>query len=139
MSLKFVINQRTPTAEEYNAVRLAAGLSVKDPLAAAVGLKNSLYAVCAYSGDKLAGIGRVVGDGGVYFHIVDLAIFPEFQGQGLGKSIMEELMKYIMSHARSGSFISLFSNKGLIPFYQKFGFQAREADAPGMSQMIKSV
>ncbi|WP_370260313.1 hypothetical protein [Cryobacterium sp. TMT3-29-2] len=30
-------------------------------------------------------MGRIIGDGGWYFHIADMATLPEFQGRGLGR------------------------------------------------------
>ena len=133
------IKKRIPSVKEYNFIRSAAGLSKKDVRTAKKGLKNSLFSVCAYVGDELVGIGRVVGDGGVYFQIVDLAVLPGHQGKSIGSSIMTELMKYVSKNARSGSFISLFSNKNLAEYYKKFGFELRSSDSPGMSQMIKPI
>lgn len=133
------VKKQIPSVKEYNFIRSAAGLSKKDSRAAAKGLKNSLFSICAYLGDELVGIGRVVGDGGIYFQIVDLAVLPSHQGKSIGKAIMTELMKYVSKNARSGSFISLFSNKDLAEYYKKFGFKLRSSDAPGMSQMIKPI
>lgn len=133
---KFKIKKRIPTVKEYNLLRSSAGLSKKDKQAAKKGLKNSLLSICVYSEKELVGIGRVIGDGGVYFTIVDLAILPSHQGQGIGKSIMTELMKYISKKSKPGSFISLFSNKDLAKFYEQFGFKQRPSDMPGMSQMV---
>ena len=36
------------------------------------------------------GMGRIMGDGGTAYQIVDVAIAPAFQGQGLGKAIMKK-------------------------------------------------
>ena len=130
---------RVPTVDEYNSTRVAAGLSEKDTTAAQLGLKNSLCAVCAYSDSSLIGIGRVIGDGGIYFQIVDLAVLPSHQGKGVGKSILKELMAYVHANAKAGSFISLFSNKGLAEYYRKFGFDVRDSESPGMSFRIPPV
>jgi hypothetical protein len=45
---------------------------------------------------------------------------------------MDALMKYIDIHARPSSIICLMANKGVAPFYEKYGFKAREPDMPGM-------
>ncbi len=39
---------------------------------------------------------------------------------------------YIDAHALPTSIICLMANKGVAPFYEKFGFKARDADMPGM-------
>ena len=35
--------------------------------------------------------GRVIGDGGWYFHIADMATLPEHQGRGLGHRLYESM------------------------------------------------
>jgi len=130
--MSYQLMERTPTVEDYNRVREAAGLSVKDPVAAERGLANTLFAACVIHEDMVVGIGRVIGDGGLFYDVVDIAVVPEHQKQGVGKLIMTALMKYIDAHALPSSVICLMSNKGLAPFYEKFGFTARDADMPGM-------
>jgi len=49
-----------PQAEEFCALRVAAGLSPKDETAAAIALQRSLYAVCLRDEQRLVGMGRVV-------------------------------------------------------------------------------
>ncbi len=124
--------QRTPTVEEYNRVRQAAGLSVKNPVAAERGLANTLFAVCIIHNETVVGIGRVIGDGGLFYNIVDIAVVAEHQKQGVGKQIMKALMKYVEENALPSSIVCLMANKGVAPFYEKFGFKARAADMPGM-------
>ena len=108
----------------------------KDQLKAETRLRNSLCSICAYHQDKLVGMGRVVGDGAVYFMVVDLAVLPEYQGKGIGKEIMEQLMDSVRKNVGTGSFVSLFSNHGLAKYYEKFGFRVRETSSPGMSFMV---
>ncbi len=96
---RYEVKVETPSAEDYIRIRLAAGLSEKTKEAASVGLKNSLFAVTVFAESRPVGIGRVIGDGGCFFEIVDIAVLPEHQGRGLGRRIMEALMDYIRSHA----------------------------------------
>lgn len=35
-------------------------------------------------------MGRVIGDGGTTFQIVDIAVDPDYQGQGYGRVILEK-------------------------------------------------
>lgn len=129
---EYSVIERTPTVEEYNRVRASAGLTVKDEIAAAQGLANTLFSVCVEHEGVAVGIGRVIGDGGLFYDIVDMAVVLEHQGRGLGKLIMQALLGYIDAHARPTSIICLMANKGIAPFYEKFGFKARDADMPGM-------
>lgn len=130
--MPYKIVERTPTVREYNAVRLAAGLTVKDELAAQLGLSNTLFGICVVHDEAVVGIGRVIGDGGLFYDIVDVAVVAEHQRRGVGKLIMDGLMRYIEVNARPSSLVCLMANKGIAPFYEKYGFKARGADMPGM-------
>src|SRR5580765_460233 len=114
----YTVCERTPTVAEYNDVRQAAGLSVKDEEAARQGLAHSLFAICIIHNEKVIGIGRVIGDGGLFFDIVDVAVNPEHQGRGVGKLIMCALMNYIDATARPSSLVCLMANRGVAPFYE---------------------
>lgn len=84
----------TPAVKEYCALRVVAGLSPKTESAARRGLPGTLSAVCIRDGGQLIGMGRVIGDGGLNYEIVDMAVHPQYQRQGLGFRIMEALMDY---------------------------------------------
>ena len=131
------IEYRSPTVSEYTRLRGLVGWWETDENATGMALKNSLFSVVAVEHDTVIGFGRVIGDGGLYFYIQDLIIHPEFQTKGLGKSLMKELMGYITANAKSGAFVGLMAAKGLEKYYERFGFKARNQDAPGMYQIIK--
>jgi len=131
------IEYRLPTVSEYKKLRGLVGCWETVETAIDVALKNSLFSVVAVEHDTVIGFGRVIGDGGLYFYIQDLIIHPDYQAKGLGKSLMKELMGYIMSSATSGSFVGLMAAKGLEKYYDRLGFKARDEDAPGMYQIIK--
>lgn len=40
-------------------------------------------------------MGRIIGDGGWYFLIADMATLPEHQRKGLGSVVMKHLLAYI--------------------------------------------
>jgi len=130
--MDYKIIERTPTVKEYNDVRLRAGLTVKDEIAAQQGLSNTLFGICVVHSEVVVGIGRVIGDGGLFYDIVDVAVVAEHQQRGIGKMIMNGLMGYIDVNARPSSLVCLMANKGVAPFYERYGFKARETDMPGM-------
>jgi ribosomal protein S18 acetylase RimI-like enzyme len=130
------IEHRQPTVSEYNGLRDSVGWWKTDEKVAEIALNNSLFSVVAVENDILAGLGRIVGDGGLYFYIQDLIIHPDFQMEGLGTKLMNELMSYIRANARSGAFVGLMAAKGLAKYYESFGFKARDDDSPGMYQVI---
>ena len=130
--LQYRLVERVPTVAEYNQVRQLAGLTTKDEIAAERGLANSLFAVCVEHHSNVVAIGRVIGDGGLFYDIVDMAVVSEHQKAGLGTIVMKALLSYIDAHARPTSLVCLMANRGVAPFYEKFGFVPRDPDMPGM-------
>jgi ribosomal protein S18 acetylase RimI-like enzyme len=51
-------------------------------------------------------MGRVLGDGGWYFHLVDMAVLPEHQRRGLGDAVMATLLERIRRQAPPGASVS---------------------------------
>ena len=128
----------TPTAEEYCALRAVAGLSPKTVETAEQGLPGTLFAVCIRDKDQLIGMGRVIGDGGLNYEIVDMAVHPDYQRQGYGFRIMEALMNYIRDNARESAYVCLLADDGAPALYKKFGFEFTAPRTVGMALNIKS-
>lgn len=84
----------------------------------------------------MVGFGRVVGDGGLFYEVVDVAVLPDHQGLGIGAGIMDRLMQYLSGNATPGAFVSLHAGRGVSGLYEKYGFEARPPEAPGMSQVL---
>ena len=133
-----IIEDRLPTAAEYNALKITAGWPVLDQTATITGLNNSLYAVCAVHHGDVVGTGRIIGDGGIYFHLQDVIVDPHFQGRGIGTRIVEMLMGYVEDKASKNAMVGLMCAKGVDPLYQKFGFIIRPSEkyGPGMCQTV---
>ncbi|NGQ96837.1 GNAT family N-acetyltransferase [Brevibacillus sp. SYP-B805] len=123
---------KAPSVDEYLRLRREAGLSEKRAEAAAVGLANSLFAVTIYHHDSAVGMGRIIGDGGCFYQIVDIAVMPAHQGKGLGKLIMERLMHYLDTHAHPTAYVSLIADVPANQLYEKFGFQPTAPRSVGM-------
>nr|YP_010619767.1 hypothetical protein PNW48_pgp191 [Symphyocladia marchantioides]WAX03780.1 hypothetical protein [Symphyocladia marchantioides] len=69
---------------------------------------------------KLIGFARVTSDGSFNATIWDVAIDPEFQGRGLGKALMNEVIKQLRNHDIST--ITLFADPEVVKFYRHIGF-----------------
>ncbi|WP_462166575.1 hypothetical protein [Pseudoalteromonas sp. GB43] len=54
--MEYSLIEQLPSAEEYCAMRLKAGLSARSLAAAKAGLPNSLYAICIRKNDELIGM-----------------------------------------------------------------------------------
>src|SRR4051794_500810 len=80
-----------PSVEDYRRLRTGSGLSDKSPEAATLGLAGTWYGVTVVHRGRPVGMGRIIGDGGCHFQIVDVCVLPEHQRHGLGRAIMAAL------------------------------------------------
>jgi len=106
-----------------------------------IALEKSIVTFCAYDGDKPVGMGRIVGDGAVICYIQELVVHPDYQGQGIGKALMEKLIAYVenLRLENTEMMLCLMCAKGREEFYRKCGFTARPTDnlGPGMIMYLK--
>lgn len=130
---EFEFSTRVPGTDEYRSLRVAAGLSSKTAAAAERGLAGSLFAVCVLKDKRLIGMGRVIGDGGCNFEIVDMAVHPDYQRQGIGYRIMESLMEYLNDSAPESAYVCLIADHGAPALYKKFGFEFTAPTSVGMA------
>ncbi|WP_199425810.1 GNAT family N-acetyltransferase [Thermaerobacillus caldiproteolyticus] len=121
-----------PTVSAYVHLRQKTGLSEKSIEAAERGLKHSLFAVSIYDSETLIGMGRVIGDEGCFYQIVDIAVDPAYQGKGIGKQIMKEIMHYLDTHAPKGAYVSLIADPPADRLYKQFGFAYTYPTSYGM-------
>lgn len=132
----YTIELATPSVETYCRIRCAARLSAKTEEAARSGLKGTLFAVqLLFHGDPI-GMGRVIGDGGCFYQVVDIAILPAHQGKGLGKRIMREIMKYVETHVPKSAYVSLIADGQAQDLYAQFGFAPTAPRSVGMAIKI---
>lgn len=121
-----------PLPKEYNALRVRAGMSPRDDTGAAIALNNAIFTVTLRCSDELIGMGRVIGDGGCFYQIVDIAVDPTLQGKGLGKLIMTHIMEYLDKNAFKDSYVSLTADVPADHLYKKFGFEYTQPRSIGM-------
>jgi GNAT superfamily N-acetyltransferase len=126
MCASYTVKQQVPSVRDYINIRLEAGLSRKSEEAARIGLSNSLFSVMAFHGDQPVGIGRVIGDGGCFFEVTDIAVVPAHQKKGVGDMIMRAIMEYLHAHAPKTAYVSLMADHGTPRFYERYGFSFSE-------------
>lgn len=129
----YTIRLAIPAIATYQHLRVAAGLSAKTMEAAARGLPNSLFAVQVLLGDEVVGMGRVIGDGGCFFQVADIAVLPAHQGNGLGKRIMREIMQFIETEVPPSAYVSLIADGQAQDLYAQFGFKHTAPVSVGMA------
>jgi|WetSurMetagenome_2_1015567.scaffolds.fasta_scaffold1070779_1 GNAT superfamily N-acetyltransferase len=81
-------------------------------------LKNTSYIVTVKNKGLLIGCGRALSDDLLFTTVPDLFVRPEFQKQGIGKIIMEKIIKKF-SHTK----IFFGSQPGNELFFEKLGFK----------------
>ena len=99
-------------------------------------LQNGLINVSALKNGELIGMGRLVGDGAMYWYLQEIVVLPEYQGMGIGTMIVNHLVDYAVKNSSTGKFTTIggVSAKGKEGFYQKLGF---EVIPNGIRKMIE--
>ncbi|MDE6641872.1 MAG: GNAT family N-acetyltransferase [Acetatifactor sp.] len=123
-------------AEDFVRLRIETGF-VEIPVEhARKALKNGLLNVSAIYNGELVGMGRLVGDGAMYWYLQEIIILPEFQRKGIGTMIVDHLVDYAKANSITGKFTTIggVSAKGKEPFYEKMGF---EIIPNGIKKMIE--
>jgi GNAT superfamily N-acetyltransferase len=67
-------------------------------------------------------MGRLIGDGGWCFHVLDMAVLPEHQRKGLGDVILTTLLDRIRRLAPPGAFVNLLADPPGRSLYLRHGF-----------------
>ncbi|KAK3695646.1 hypothetical protein B0T22DRAFT_455896, partial [Podospora appendiculata] len=119
-----------PSVADYRNLRALAGLSLVTEAQATPIPSGSWYgcfvtftAPDSTSGTPVA-MGRIIGDGGWYFLIADMAVLPAHQRRGLGDAVLKHLLGHIKTHAPPGPYVTLFADVPGRRLYEKNGFEA---------------
>ena len=126
-------------ATEYNNLRVGAGWRSLSIEQAEVGLSNSAYLVSAWDDDKPVGVARVISDRGYIYLIVDVIVAPDYQGQGIGRHMVEEIEVWLRQEkeGKPTMMVYLMAAEGKEEFYEKFGFRRRPGEGHMGAGMTK--
>jgi ribosomal protein S18 acetylase RimI-like enzyme len=136
MNDTYAVHQETPAVDDYLRLRRIAGLSERSAAAAAAGLPNTSIGVVIRKDGQAVGMGRAIGDG-LFYQLVDIAVDPAHQRQGLGKAIVAQLMAALEDHAPAEAYVSLIADGEAHLLYRQFGFAPTAPQSIGMAQWIK--
>ena len=125
--------------KEYNELRNSVGWDSKDENVIIEALRNSVIIKKIIINNKTVGMARAIGDG-LYYLIVDVVVNKEYQGKGIGKILIEEIVKEVYEKTQKGqkASINLVSMQGKEEFYEKCGFRRIPYDFTGYG-MIKRI
>lgn len=101
-----------------------------------MGLPNTFCGVVVRHDDEVVGQGRVIGDGGLFFQIVDIAVDPAHQGRGLGKAVMAALMETLKARAPSDAYVSLIADGEAWKLYAQYCFAPTAPVSIGMAMKL---
>jgi len=93
-------------------------MGTNPPIIIKKAFENSQKVVFIFDNDEMVGFGRALSDGGYQAAIYDVALLPKYQGKGLGRLIIENLISGF-----SGFNIILYANPGKEDFYRKLNFR----------------
>lgn len=79
---------------------------------------------------KLVGLARATSDGAFNATVWDVLVSPQYQGQGLGKALVEHTTRALLD-ADIGN-VTLFADASVVDFYKSLGFSVDPQGIKGM-------
>ncbi|WP_295836835.1 GNAT family N-acetyltransferase [uncultured Microbacterium sp.] len=126
-----------PSLDDYLELRRASGLTPKRADQGAPALTNSwAWRRVVDATGRAVAMGRVVGDGGWYFLIADMATLPDHQRRGLGRRILESLLAEIREKAPEGAYVTLLADPPGQALYRSVGFTEPTSGSVTMHQLL---
>ncbi|KAF7535562.1 hypothetical protein G7054_g5299 [Neopestalotiopsis clavispora] len=137
----YVLVEGYPSVEDYVHLRTASGLTPKTAEQAGAAIRGSWYGVWAAEASaptKAVAMGRIIGDGGWYFLVADMATLPEHRRRGLADVILKKLLARIHSHAAEGkAYVTLSADVPGRRLYERNGFKETMPKEMGMGMVIE--
>lgn len=127
------------TFEEYNKLRKLVGWGEISERQFNTSIPNSRFITVGKCSGETISMARAVGDGGYHLLVVDVIVHPDFQGQGIGREMISQLMDFVKNgYVEKGetTMVSLLSAKNKEPFYEKVGFMRRPNDERGAGMSL---
>lgn len=134
----YALRPGVPTPSDYLRLRRESGLTPRTLEQANLALSGS-WAAChvvdAESGATV-GMGRLIGDGGWYFHVVDMAVLPSHQRRGIGSWVLTWLLAQVREGAPPDAFVSLMADPPGRRLYARHGFTEKRSLSIGMAMWL---
>ncbi|QSS60848.1 GNAT family N-acetyltransferase [Histoplasma capsulatum] len=127
-----------PSVPDYVRLRSTPNLTPKTAEQATLAIAGSWFGcyVVHTATNTPVGMGRIIGDGGWCFHIVDIAVATEHQRKGLGDAIMARLIERIREFAAPGASVSLLADPPGRKLYARHGFEDTAPYSVGMAVLL---
>lgn len=133
----YALHDTPPAADDYLRLRRETGLRPRTAAQAAAVLVGSWSAchVTAPDGTVVA-MGRVVGDGGWYFVVADMATSPDHQRRGLGRAVLDHLLADVARRAPDDAYVSLTTEPAGRALYERAGFTPLTSEQTGLQLVL---
>ncbi len=126
------------TVKEYNALRKSVNWKELPETQAERGLSNTYYLTAAVIDGQAVGMARLISDGGYVAYLADVVVNQNYQGLGIGKLILKDMLDYIKNTLSQGDqvMVVLVAAKGKEDFYTKYGFIQRPNEMYGAGMTL---
>ena len=128
----------TLSAQDYLNLRKAVGWVLFPERQAQTGLDHSAYLVAAVCEEKTVAAARLISDGGYVAYIADVMVLPDYQRNGIGKTMIRMILTHIRQTMEVGDavMVCLLAAKGKEPFYRRFDFETHPNDMHGAGMSL---
>ena len=134
MDLKFKYNCEDINWERIPEILQTVGMSFHDAEIHRKTFSCSASVVFVFDDEQLIGFGRAISDGYIQAAIYDVAVLPGYQGQNIGRQIIDRIVASL-----AGCNFILYAAPGKETFYERLKFRRmKTAMALFVNQEIKS-
>ncbi|HSJ92204.1 MAG TPA: GNAT family N-acetyltransferase [Ilumatobacter sp.] len=123
------ICHRLPTVDEHRRLFERIGWPWYGEEAVRRALVGSTFGAVARRADHVVGMGRVVGDGSVFFYLQDLVVDPDVHRLGIGSSLVSALLSAARARSGSTTFVGVFATDVGVDLYARHGFRPPDLTA----------
>ena len=126
---------------DFIALHVAVGWAALKPEKARRALENSAIVLSAVEGERVVGVVRVISDLCYLAHIEDVMVLPEYQGRGIGSTLVDAVLQRLRGLIDEGGqmLVCLISAPNKEGFYGRRGFVSHpnEVLGYGMTRLLK--
>nr|WP_299338566.1 GNAT family N-acetyltransferase [Allomuricauda sp.] len=135
-STKLRIEKRSPTRDEYKSLMNPSDWHTIENQFAKNAFGKEVYSIVVLDGPNVIGIGRVVGDGAIYFNIQDMIVHPSYKNKNVGQLIMDHIEGYFETIGSRHAYIGSMATNGTKELYEKYGFVERKTKNSAMFKIL---
>ncbi len=134
---QFEIYEKTPSVNDFKKLRKEVGWKLLTDKSLKESLDYSPYCVSVYHLNKISGMVRITGDKTMYGYVQDFIVLPKYQKLGIGKKMLEILLKNVKDDAY---LVGVCPSECSVDILTHFGFKKRPEEPNGFMYMeIKNV